>query len=117
MIYVDRGILGLREEHTEFILGAGEALLLQPGRVHEGVSDFDLELSFYWLHFEVATETDEVQALAVPQWSQVKAPERFVALLRLFLAEQEDGAPATALELLVMALLERLARSPLSSAN
>ncbi|MDT3719084.1 AraC family transcriptional regulator [Pseudomonas oryzihabitans] len=116
LIYVDRGVLGLREEEAEFVLAAGEALLLQPGRLHEGLGDFDPELSFYWLHFELAAEPLSGNGLTVPQRSQVQAPERFVALLRLFLAEQEDGAPAAALELLLLALLERLARSPLASA-
>ncbi len=115
LIYVDRGVLGLREEDEEFVLGAGEVLLLQPGRLHEGLGDFDPELSFYWLHFELSGGAAESRSLQVPQRSQVQAPERFVALLRLFLAEQEDGAPATALELLLLALLERLARSPETS--
>lgn len=115
LIYVDRGVLSLREDAAEFVLGAGEALLLQPGRLHEGLGDFDPELSFYWLHFELACGAAAGRSLQVPQRSQVQAPERFVALLRLFLAEQEDGAPAAALELLLLALLERLARSPMSS--
>lgn len=116
LVYVDRGVLGLREEGVEFVLGAGEALLLQPGRFHGGLGDFDPDLSFYWLHFELAGAPGTGEPLAVPQRSQVQAPERFVALLRMFLAEQEDGAPAAALELLLLALLERLARSPVASA-
>lgn len=120
LIYVDRGVLALREEATDFVLGVGESLLLQPGRLHEGVGDFDPDLSFYWLHFELAVSPDDgsrsSRVVAVPQRSRVQAPERFVALMRLFLAEQEDAAPAEALELLLLALLERLARSPLASA-
>ncbi|KTT43687.1 hypothetical protein SB11R_22985, partial [Pseudomonas oryzihabitans] len=76
LIYVDRGVLSLREEDAEFVLGAGEALLLQPGRLHEGLGDFDPELSFYWLHFELAAAPTTGEPLAVPQRSQVQAPER-----------------------------------------
>jgi AraC-like DNA-binding protein len=111
LIYVDKGSLALREQDEDFVLGAGETLLLQPGQLHEGITDYDPALRFYWLHFELEQITaPEGESFVVRRRTAVTEPERFVALLRLFLGEQEDGAPPETLGLLVLLMLQRLSR-------
>ncbi|WP_460045079.1 helix-turn-helix domain-containing protein [Pseudomonas sp. S2_H01] len=111
LIYVDKGSRALREQNEEFVLSEGETLVLQPGQLHEGITDYDPTLRFYWLHFELAQPTTPgSESFVVRRRTAVTEPERFVALLRLFLGEQEDGAPPETLGLLVLLMLQKLSR-------
>lgn len=117
LIYVVRGTLSLQEENTRFDLQAGESLLLFPGREHKGVTTFDPELKFYWLHFDIVGNTTLIQSqrnnpslqLDIPQHCKVRDTETVLTLFRLFLYEQERGG--NSLELFLVLLLQEVSRA------
>jgi hypothetical protein len=51
LIFVREGVLMVEEEEKRFEVGAGESLLLWPGRRHRATGDYPPDLSFYWIHF------------------------------------------------------------------
>ena len=51
LIFVRQGRLGMFEGRRRFELGAGQTLLLWPGRKHGGTIPYPRDLSFYWIHF------------------------------------------------------------------
>ncbi|MFS2223651.1 helix-turn-helix domain-containing protein [Pantoea sp. B65] len=112
LIYVVRGTLSLQEEKTDFLLNAGESLLLFPGRKHRGLSIFDAQLKFYWLHFDIISgqQNSPCMQLTIPQQAKVRDAERVLTLFRLFLNEQERDGESMALELLLLLLLQEVAR-------
>jgi len=117
LIYVVRGTLSLQEENTRFDLYEGEYMLLFPDREHKGVTTFDPELKFYWLHFDIvkmATVIDSQQMspslqLNIPQHGNVYDRETLLTLFRLFLYEQERGGDSLALFLIL--LMQEVARA------
>lgn len=117
LIYVVRGTLSLQEENTRFDLHEGESLLLFPGREHKGVTTFDPELKFYWLHFDIVKNTTIIKSqqinpslqLDIPQHCKVRDTETVLILFRLFLYEQERGG--NSLELFLILLLQEVSRA------
>lgn len=117
LIYVVRGTLSLQEENTRFDLHEGESLLLFPGREHKGVTTFDPELKFYWLHFDIMKNTTIIKSqqinpslqLDIPQHCKVRDTETVLTLFRLFLYEQERGG--NSLELFLILLLQEVSRA------
>ena len=63
LIYVVAGNVHLFEGDTRYSLTKGEAILLEPGKVHGGFQSSTGRTSFYWLHFY----TDDISA-----WDPVK---------------------------------------------
>ncbi|MFO6299743.1 helix-turn-helix domain-containing protein [Rahnella selenatireducens] len=116
LIYVVRGTLSLHEENTRFDLREGESLLLFPGREHKGVTTFDPELKFYWLHFDIVEKTTLIQSqqnnpslqLNIPQHCKIRDTETVLTLFRLFLYEQERGG--NSLSLFLVLLLQEVSR-------
>lgn len=117
LIYVVRGTLSLQEENTRFDLHEGESLLLFPDREHKGVTVFDPELKFYWLHFDIVKNTTIIKSqqinpslqLDIPQHCKVRDTETVLTLFRLFLYEQERGG--NSLELFLILLLQEVSRA------
>ncbi|MFU2316340.1 helix-turn-helix domain-containing protein [Rahnella sp. PCH160] len=117
LIYVVRGTLSLQEENTRFDLHSGESLLLFPGREHKGITTFDPELKFYWLHFDIVKNTTVMTSqqinpslqLDIPQHCKVRDNETLLTLFRLFLYEQECGG--NSLELFLILLLQEVSRA------
>jgi len=117
LIYVVRGSLSLQEENTRFDLREGESLLLFPGREHKGLTTFDPELKFYWLHFDIESNRTLMDSwqnnpslqLNIPQHCKVRDRETLLTLFRLFLYEQERGG--NSLELYLILLLQEVARA------
>lgn len=117
LIYVVRGTLSLQEENTRFDLHEGESLLLFPDREHKGVTTFDPELKFYWLHFDIVKNTTIIKSqqinpslqLDIPQHCKVRDTETVLTLFRLFLYEQERGG--NSLELFLILLLQEVSRA------
>lgn len=117
LIYVVRGSLSLQEENTRFDLREGESLLLFPGREHKGLTTFDPELKFYWLHFDIESNRTLMDSwqnnpslqLNIPQHCKVRDRETLLTLFRLFLYEQERGGNSLALYLIL--LLQEVARA------
>ena len=108
IIFVEKGTLTICEEDEIFNVNAGESLLLWPERSHVGVGEFPADLKFYWLHFEVLTESVRSlppALLNVPQHTRVSDPQYIISLFRQFLREQENIHRSLALELLLLLIL------------
>jgi AraC-like DNA-binding protein len=123
IILMRSGQLRMAEADREFTLEANDVLLLFPGFEHKGLSEYDEETSFYWVHFYLPTKkgcqiiTERKMKLVivkgflnVPQFSHPGRPERLIDLFRQFLHSQEEGfaCPLEA-DLLVTQMLVELA--------
>ncbi|HEM8820354.1 TPA: helix-turn-helix domain-containing protein [Raoultella planticola] len=111
LIFVEKGILTIREENQIFRVNAGESLLLWPQRSHVGIDPFPADLKFYWLHFEVMPDEGDLTPkapLSIPQHSRVSEPQYIISLFRQFLREQENIHRSTALELILLLILQQL---------
>lgn len=114
IIYVTGGCLGIAEEDVEYQVEQGEALILFPGRHHWGTADFDPNLTFYWLHFQMEEEAARAgqDIMALPQLIRLAKPEQFEELFRRFIRRQnlcrEDR---TILNLVLLELLCELSDS------
>lgn len=95
LIFVQQGMLAIREDHREFVVKSGESLLLFPGRKHGGSGQFPKDLRFYWVHFNVTPVVPpgapDTKGLVIAQHSAARRPERLVELFRWFLDDQEAG--------------------------
>lgn len=109
VIFVERGCLQIREEGVLFSVGAGESLLLKPGRRHVGEGTFPSDLRFYWLHFRFDGQPQGGDLVSIPQQVSVDEPQYIIALFRQFLTEQESMHRSIALECMLLLILQRLA--------
>ena len=97
LIFVRQGRLGMFEDRRRFELGAGQTLLLWPGRKHGGTIPYPHDLSFYWIHFVLNPGTAKSRPallLSVPQTVILQRPDRLTELFRRFLDDQESGCLA-----------------------
>jgi AraC-like DNA-binding protein len=111
LIFVRSGCLVMIEEERRLELGAGQSLLLFPGRNHRGAEDYAKDLSFYWIHFTLTRRRGFPSGLRIPQVATVERPERMIEIFHHFLGEQEAGSliPVQA-NLLAFLLLTEAAR-------
>lgn len=99
LIVVDAGLLSLQEGDRAFEVGAGEALILDPGVVHFGTAEYPGNLRYYWIHFHYSSiesiRRESVREthgyIPVPKHARLEAPERLTELFRWFIDEQEAG--------------------------
>jgi AraC-like DNA-binding protein len=94
LIFVVQGRLQVQEADTAFAVQPNEALVLIPGREHWGIEDYDSDLRFFWIHFNMDAKDCENSAalgasLTVPQHSTPSDPARLAQLYRWFLDAQE----------------------------
>ena len=117
VIFVREGTLFIAEEGRHYAVGAGEALLLLPGKRHWGFEPYQKELSFFWVHFYVQ-DTAGSQEMVLPKQVQVHRPEHLSTLFRRLLDEQEipGHAPLTC-DLLALMILTELSQSEKSAAE
>ncbi|MEN0615433.1 helix-turn-helix domain-containing protein [Klebsiella indica] len=111
IIFVEKGILTIRENNTVFSVSSGESLLLWPQRLHVGIGQFPADLKFYWLHFEVTTEGHTSlpePLLSIRQHTRVSEPQYIISLFRQFLREQENIHRSVALELILLLILQQI---------
>ncbi len=111
LIFVEKGVLSIREEGRDFHVRAGESLLLYPHRHHIGIETFPTDLRFYWIHFEwnhPPAEGGHVSRLSLPQYRKVHDGNYIVSLFRQFLNEQENNVRSPVLELILLLILQRL---------
>lgn len=110
LIFVRSGLLSMSEEDRRFELAPGQTLLLWPGRRHRGTAAYPVDLSFYWVHFQVSARRGGRgrDALFVPQVSLPRRPDRLTELLHRFLDDQQDGRlpPPNANLLVTLMLME-----------
>ena len=114
LIFVEKGTLTIREDDTLFSVKEGESLLLWPHRKHVGVGIFPSDLKFYWLHFELNPPLDNktdipASLISLPQHGQVINPQYVISLFRQFLSEQESITRSSALELILLLIMQQLA--------
>lgn len=94
LIFVRQGRLGMFEGRRRFELGAGQTLLLWPGRKHGGTIPYPRDLSFYWIHFTLNPNASKCRSsplFSIPQTVTLHRPERLTELFRRFLDDQESG--------------------------
>ena len=120
LIFVHDGTLFIQEEDQAFEVGAGQTLLLWPGRRHWGTADHPPDLQFYWLHFILPrTRGKRDKALSVPQHATVTRPDVLTELFRRYLDDQETGRlqPLTAGLLAWLILAEIADQRPVSTSD
>jgi AraC-like DNA-binding protein len=119
ILFVDTGSLSLWEEDRHFDIGAGESLLLVPGRRHGGAADYSPDLRFYWMHFDVSPSGDISEnttrngciEVHLPQHARVSRADRLTELFRMFLDDQETGGlEQTTADLLLCLILSEIAK-------
>jgi AraC-like DNA-binding protein len=113
LIFVEKGTLTIREDDTLFSVREGESLLLWPHRKHVGTGTFPADLKFYWLHFELTPQCDKktdfpASLISLPQHGQVLNPQYVISLFRQFLSEQESMTRSSALELILLLIMQQL---------
>src|SRR3569833_1979761 len=105
LIYVRTGALHIREDDVDYLVTAGQTLLLFPDRRHQGTKDYEDDLSFYWIHFDVIGngETDSeptpcpsvkgrvIAGLDVPQYATAYRPDRLTEAFRRYLDDHQSG--------------------------
>lgn len=91
LIFVEHGCLKLYENDLEFTLLPGDCLILYPDREHGGLSDYQTDLKFYWLHFSVDESHQGHFSGRISQKTSLHTPERMVTWFRRFLNDQETG--------------------------
>ncbi|WMY74590.1 AraC family transcriptional regulator [Buttiauxella selenatireducens] len=122
LIFVEKGILTIRENDTLFSVKEGESLLLWPHRKHVGVGTFPSDLKFYWLHFELNAQHNKksdlpVSLISLPQHGQVINPQYVISLFRQFLSEQESMMRSSALELILLLIMQQLSVAVLDNTH
>lgn len=111
LIYVRKGLLSMREDNRDFEIAPGQTLLLWPGRRHTGTKPYPADLSFYWIHFQVARRRaggSTAKLLEIPQHATLRRDDRLAELFHRFLDDQETGAlkPVPAALLILLMLCE-----------
>jgi AraC-like DNA-binding protein len=116
LIYVVQGKLSIKEEESDFIINQGECLILYPHRQHQGLVTFPKDLKFYWLHFELNEENNllnkrPIEEFSLPQYSKLSDEQNMTSLFRQFLSEQENHHRSSVLDLLLLLMLQHIARA------
>jgi AraC-like DNA-binding protein len=121
LIFVRKGVLAIQEEERPFHVNAGQSLILCQGRRHWGTAPFSPDLSFYWVHFTLHSNSappSTTSALTVSQHVTVSRPDHMTELFRRFLDDQESGAlDATSASLLLSLMLWEVAQARPSAAH
>ncbi len=97
IIFVERGMLGIREGITNYVVKEGESIILEPGIEHAGTIPYGKDLKFYWIHFnelpfeENGKDNNRKQFLTIPKYKAVARPTKIIQLFRWFLHDQEEG--------------------------
>jgi AraC-like DNA-binding protein len=114
LIFVKRGVLGIREGDERFDVQPDETLLLWPGREHGGTTPYPRDLEFYWVHFGLRGGTARAQTptLHIPQHARVARPDHLTVFFRRLLDEQEAfGVQPLAGGLMILLLLAEVTNS------
>jgi AraC-like DNA-binding protein len=120
LIYVRQGSLNLHEEGQQFEVGAGETLLLWPGRLHGGTSPFAPDLQFYWVHFTLPDmrRAKSAEWLEVPQHARIERRDHLTGLFQRLLNDQEIyGVQPLPDSLTILLMLWELTRSRVATAT
>jgi len=114
LIVVQSGTLSIWEDNVRFDVPEGHSLLLYPGRRQRGAAPLAGNLSYYWIHFEVAQSRLGKRGLDVPKFAPVQRPDCIAALFHRYLDDQEEGRLDQFYSgLLLLQILCEVARRPL----
>ncbi len=117
LIFVTKGVLSIIEGNHRFDIKEGESLILWPHRRHKAAAPFEVDLRFYWMHFELS-EKEHSEKLNVPQHIRIKRPDHLTSLFRRFLDDQEGHSLTQfSANLLVMLMLSEVADSSHTEIN
>ncbi|MEF3311987.1 helix-turn-helix domain-containing protein [Paenibacillus sp. GYB004] len=70
VLFVKTGCLYMAEEGTEYVIGAGQMLMLEPGRMHVGYRECEEDTELFWLHIQHESAQNRLPASDIP-WSLV----------------------------------------------
>ena len=88
LIVVLSGRLDIFEEEREFHVEAGERLFLLPFRHHGGLTAYEPDLSFFWMHTAFEKREDYEFFVMAEPCAPVASPEFAGTYLQLLLGEQ-----------------------------
>jgi AraC-like DNA-binding protein len=91
LIFIESGILKIYENDFNFALPQGDCLILYPGRKHGGLSNYQPDLKFYWLHFMVDNKYRNIFENEIPQQVSLLYPDKMTGWFRRFLNDRETG--------------------------
>lgn len=114
LIFVKRGVLGIREGDTCFEVQPDETLILWPGREHGGTAPYPRDLEFYWVHFGLrgGAAPAGTPSLSIPQHARVARPDHLTVSFRRLLDDQEAfGVQPLAGGLMILLLLSEVTNS------
>jgi YesN/AraC family two-component response regulator len=94
----------MQEDGQEFIVNAGQTLILHPGCKHGGIAQYPDDLQFYWVHFIISDSTDN-DNYEIPQTTTSNRPDYLTMLFRMFLENQESFPDSTISGDLLMLLI------------
>ena len=116
IIFVENGILGIREGNYEYLVESGQSLILEPGIEHSGTLPYDLGLRYYWIHFDILVPKrsgSKDHHLSIPKIKTVVRPTRIIQLFRWFLHDQEEQTLThQAAELIIYHLITEILFDP-----
>ncbi len=109
LIFVRQGVLSMQEDGQEFIVYAGQTLILHPGCKHGGIAQYPDDLQFYWVHFIISDSTDN-DNYEIPQTTTSNRPDYLTMLFRMYMENQESTPEsAIAADLLMLLILAEVA--------
>lgn len=114
LIFVKRGVLGIREGDACFDVQPDETLLLWPGREHGGTTPYPRDLEFYWVHFGLrgGPARPQTPTLHIPQHARVARPDHLTVFFRRLLDDQEAfGVQPVSGGLMILLLLSEVTNS------
>ncbi len=112
LILVRTGCLWISEGKWEFMVKAGQTLILFPGRRHKGTQEYLSDLSFYWVHFQMMGIKGACREVKIEQSTSPGNPDRIKGLFHQLLSDQKAGrADALCSDLLVMLMLAEVGAS------
>jgi AraC-like DNA-binding protein len=99
LIFVTKGVLEMQVGEKSFAVAAGETLLLTPHVEHWGTADYEMELSYFWLHFQLNIThiagtsegfrtSSEAFTTSIPEYCAVERPDYLAELFRRYLDDQ-----------------------------
>lgn len=93
IIFVRSGRLEMFEGDREYSVEAGQALLLWAGVKHGGNAPYSGDLSFFWVHFQLADDAQTAGNVEFPaaKLTTVSRPEVLTELFHRYLSDQERG--------------------------
>jgi len=91
LIFVVSGTLDMFAGNQKFHLAPGDRLLLEAGVEHGGLSDYQIGLSFFWLHFQPQNRSAVNFIKSLPRQGVVGDRLRFTEYLQLYLSIQSSS--------------------------